>query len=179
MRYIVIMAGGSGTRLWPMSRAEVPKQLIPFINGKSLLEVAFDRFEGMIPVVQRYVCANQRHRKMIVSAIDGLDNQQFLGEPVGRDTLNAAGLSAAVLEKKIPKQSSGYSRRIISSNRSMNSNRSLKKAFHSSKTLLKHSSLSGLHPLLRPLDTVIWSWATRLGTVPERCWNFGKSHRMK
>ena len=49
MRYAMIMAGCSGTRLWPMSRAELPKQLIPFIEGKSLLRLAFDRFEGMIP----------------------------------------------------------------------------------------------------------------------------------
>ena len=44
MRYATVMAGGSGTRLWPMSRAGLPKQLIPFIRGRSLLEIAVDKF---------------------------------------------------------------------------------------------------------------------------------------
>ncbi len=46
MRYALIIAGGSGTRLWPMSRAGSPKQLIPFIQGKSLLEIAFRGWKG-------------------------------------------------------------------------------------------------------------------------------------
>ena len=102
MRYAMIMAGGSGTRLWPMSRQELPKQLIPFIDGRSLLEIAYDRFDGLIPVDHRYVCAGQRHRDAILSAMPSLDGSRFLGEPVGRDTLNAVGFSAAVLAARDP-----------------------------------------------------------------------------
>lgn len=102
MRYAMIMAGGSGTRLWPMSRAELPKQLIPFIDGKSLLRIACDRFEGLIPTQRRYVCAGRQHRDAAFAAIPSLGPAQFLGEPVGRDTLNAVGLAAAVLGAKDP-----------------------------------------------------------------------------
>ena len=101
MRYALIIAGGSGTRLWPMSRASLPKQLIPFINGKSLLQLAFDRLEGLVPAENRYICAGQGHADVICKALC-LPREQFLGEPTGRDTLNAVGYSAAVIAKRDP-----------------------------------------------------------------------------
>src|SRR5262245_48999627 len=102
MRYSLIIAGGSGTRLWPMSRAALPKQLIPFINGKSLLQVALDRLEGLVPAAHRYICAGEGHRAAMVGALTGLPEANFLGEPMGRDTLNAVGLGAAVIARRDP-----------------------------------------------------------------------------
>ncbi len=102
MRYALIIAGGSGTRLWPMSREAVPKQLIPFIEGKSLLEIAYDRLDGLIPADCRYICAGERHAEAIHRAIPGLSPERFIGEPTGRDTLNAVGLGAAVIAKNDP-----------------------------------------------------------------------------
>ena len=85
-----------------MSRAELPKQLIPFIAGRSLLALALDRFEGLIPADRQYVCAGRQHREAVLSAVPALRPAQFLGEPVGRDTLAAVGFPAAVLAKKDP-----------------------------------------------------------------------------
>jgi mannose-1-phosphate guanylyltransferase len=85
-----------------MSRARLPKQLLPLFGGKNLLALAFERFEGMLPAPQRYVCAGEAHREAILAGVPSLTAAQFLGEPVGRDTLNAVGLGAAVLPARDP-----------------------------------------------------------------------------
>lgn len=102
MRYGLILAGGSGTRLWPMSRRDLPKQLIPFVGGRSLLEIAVKRLGRLLPAERIYVCAGERHRAAILKALPGWSEERFLGEPTGRDTLNAAGFSAAVIGRQDP-----------------------------------------------------------------------------
>lgn len=101
-RYAMIMAGGSGTRLWPMSRAAMPKQLVPFIDGRSLLSLAGDRVAPLVPAERLLVCAADAYRGAVLSAVAGLCPDNFLGEPVGRDTLNAVGFTAAVLAARDP-----------------------------------------------------------------------------
>lgn len=96
MRYATVMAGGSGTRLWPMSCAGFPKQLIPFIQGRSLLQVAVDRLEGLVAPERQYICTGEKHRQQINTAMPDFADSQILGEPEGRDTLAAVGLPAVV-----------------------------------------------------------------------------------
>jgi mannose-1-phosphate guanylyltransferase len=98
----MIMAGGSGTRLWPMSRKQLPKQLIPFIRGRSLLQVAVDRLQGLVPQERQYVCAGMAHKDVILGALPQIDDDRYLGEPTGRDTLNAVGFAAAVIGRRDP-----------------------------------------------------------------------------
>lgn len=101
----MIMAGGSGTRLWPMSRKELPKQLVPFIDRgrskpkSSLLEVAADRLKDVVPPQRRFICTNEAYRSIIREKMPHFTDAQILGEPVGRDTVNAVGFAAAVLHK--------------------------------------------------------------------------------
>lgn len=107
MRYALIIAGGSGTRLWPMSTKSLPKQLIPlFSDGagakRSLLRVAMDRLEGLVPNERIYVCAGESTRRAMLDNLPGLDEDRFIGEPMGRDTLNAVGLACSVLKHRDP-----------------------------------------------------------------------------
>lgn len=102
MRYALIIAGGSGTRLWPMSRSSQPKQLLPFIKGRSLLQIARDRLEGLVPAANAYICAGQSHKQAIMENLASLSEEQYIGEPTGRDTLNAVGLAAAVIARRDP-----------------------------------------------------------------------------
>jgi mannose-1-phosphate guanylyltransferase len=108
MRYAMIMAGGAGTRLWPLSRQGRPKQLLRFIRrsgderARSLLELSAGRLEGLIPVGQRYICTAEAYRTAIRADLPEFTDEQILGEPVGRDTVNAVGFAAAVLHRQDP-----------------------------------------------------------------------------
>jgi mannose-1-phosphate guanylyltransferase len=99
MRHAVILAGGSGTRLWPMSRRTMPKQLLPLIRGKSLIELAFARLDGLVPPERRWICAAEEHRSAIRAALPEMHADRYLGEPVGRDTLAALAFSSAVIAR--------------------------------------------------------------------------------
>jgi mannose-1-phosphate guanylyltransferase len=108
MRYAMIMAGGAGTRLWPMSRRGRPKQLLRFIHcpgdpqPRSLLELSAARLEGLIPQEQQYICTAEAYRAPIHEDLPQFPHSRILGEPVGRDTVNAVGFAAAVFQKMDP-----------------------------------------------------------------------------
>lgn len=101
MRHAIILAGGSGTRLWPWSREALPKQLLPLAGGQTLLQLAYERLKEVVPANHRHVCAGESHR-VIIRRILGSAVGQYLGEPMGRDTLNALGFCAAILQRSDP-----------------------------------------------------------------------------
>jgi mannose-1-phosphate guanylyltransferase len=102
MQYGVIMAGGSGTRLWPISRGDKPKQLLRVVHGKSLLQVSYERLRGILPAAQIFVCTASSHGPLVRAELPDLPADNILGEPIGRDTANAIGYTAAVLKKRDP-----------------------------------------------------------------------------
>ena len=102
MRHAVIMAGGSGTRLWPLSRADRPKQLLDVIaeeggGAYSLLAEAFGRLQAVLPTEQIWVCTAARYGDQVRAALPELHADRLVLEPVARDTANAVGLAAALV----------------------------------------------------------------------------------
>jgi mannose-1-phosphate guanylyltransferase len=106
VRHAVIMAGGSGTRLWPLSRAERPKQLLDVLvdddGAHSLLLEAFDRLRTVLPADRIWVCTAARYGDAVRAALPELGADRLILEPVARDTANAVGLAAALVEDVDP-----------------------------------------------------------------------------
>src|SRR5437660_10812035 len=102
MEYAVIMAGGRGTRLWPFSRNDRPKQLLPIIRGKSLLQLSFERLRALLPAGRIFVCTAASHRDKALKDLPELPPDNVLGEREGRDTANAGGFPAIVPLKRGP-----------------------------------------------------------------------------
>ena len=100
MRHAVIMAGGAGLRLWPLSRASRPKQLLKLAQGKSLLRLAYGRVAGLLDAESIYVITGAEHLDLVAEELPELPAANLFGEPVGRDTANAVGLAAAILSHR-------------------------------------------------------------------------------
>jgi mannose-1-phosphate guanylyltransferase len=102
VRYVVIMAGGAGTRLWPLSVAGTPKQLLRLVAGKSLLRLAFERSLASVPAERVLVVTGAGYAAEVAAQLPELPAANILGEPVGRDSLNACAWPAAVLAAADP-----------------------------------------------------------------------------
>ena len=91
--YIIIMAGGIGSRFWPMSRTKLPKQFHDILNrGKTLIQETFDRFASFIPAENIYVVTNERYFDLVKEQLPLLQDDQILLEPVGRNTAPCVAL---------------------------------------------------------------------------------------
>jgi len=89
----VILCGGSGTRLWPLSRKSLPKQFVPLIGGKSLLQLTLERVRPLSPRLM--IVTAEAHRFMVADALHSSPGAaQVILEPVGRNTAAAMALAA-------------------------------------------------------------------------------------
>lgn len=85
--YVVIMAGGIGSRFWPMSRTNFPKQFLDILNiGKTLIQTTFDRFLSFIPLENIYVVTSEEYVNIVKKQLPQLPLQNILAEPSRKNT---------------------------------------------------------------------------------------------
>ncbi|XZE53221.1 mannose-1-phosphate guanylyltransferase [Planctomycetaceae bacterium SH139] len=102
MLHAVIMAGGSGTRFWPASRQQTPKQLLRLVGDRSMIQSTADRLTGLVPPENQLVVTNQRLVSAIRQQLPELPPEQVVGEPCKRDTAPCIGLAAGLLAARDP-----------------------------------------------------------------------------
>lgn len=101
--YIIIMAGGIGSRFWPMSRAPFPKQFHDILGrGKTLIQETFDRFSAFVPAENIYVVTNDRYYDLVKEQIPVMTDDQILLEPVGRNTAPCVAYACYKIRSKNP-----------------------------------------------------------------------------
>ena len=88
------MAGGSGTRLWPLSRPERPKQFLPLINGKSLLQTSIARISRILPSERILIIGDKKHAQILSEQTPEIPRENIILEPWGRDTAGCIGYGA-------------------------------------------------------------------------------------
>jgi len=96
------MAGGAGTRFWPLSRAATPKQLLRLVGEQTMIQQTVSRLEGLVPSERLLIVTNQRLVQPMAEQLPQLDADRILGEPCKRDTAPCVGLAALLVSRNDP-----------------------------------------------------------------------------
>ncbi|MCF7845822.1 MAG: NTP transferase domain-containing protein [Candidatus Peribacteraceae bacterium] len=99
---ILVLAGGVGTRLWPMSRKRLPKQFQKLVDQKTLFELAVARARKLAPPRNIFVATNREFSKIVKAQAPMIPTKNIIAEPAFRDTATCLGFAAAILEKRNP-----------------------------------------------------------------------------
>ena len=94
----VILSGGSGTRLWPLSRQQYPKQFLSLLGNNSMFQETLLRLKGVNNLSDPVVVCNDNHRFLVAEQLNqiGINNAAIILEPVGRNT--APAITAALMQ---------------------------------------------------------------------------------
>jgi mannose-1-phosphate guanylyltransferase/mannose-6-phosphate isomerase len=105
----LILSGGSGTRLWPLSRELYPKQLLPLLGERTMLQETVTRVIGLPELAAPIVVCNESHRFMVAEQLreHGMPPQAIILEPVGRNTAPAVAVAALVAIDRARKSKGG------------------------------------------------------------------------
>ncbi len=98
--YALIMAGGGGTRLWPLSRKGRPKQMLPLVGERTMFQMALDRLEPLLPAERILVVTGRDQVAQLQADAPQLPAENFIVEPFGQNTAPAVGLAAAHVQQR-------------------------------------------------------------------------------
>lgn len=99
----LIMAGGEGTRFWPLSRADRPKQFLNLADEKkTMLQITVDRISEIVEADKIFVATNVRYKKSIMEQLPAIPEENIIIEPYKRNTAPSIGLSSMYIDKKYP-----------------------------------------------------------------------------
>lgn len=102
--YCVIMAGGIGSRFWPYSRKDKPKQFLDFFGmGRTLLQQTFDRYSKIVPEENIFIATNIQYEELVKEQLPQLNQNQILPEPARRNTAPCVAWASAHIQKMNPK----------------------------------------------------------------------------
>ena len=100
--YICLLAGGTGTRLWPRSRKQTPKQFVPILSRRTLFQETIARAEKIVPPERIFVAANKDYIDDVRRQSPQIPRKNIIGEPQKKNTAMAMGTAAAYIHKRNP-----------------------------------------------------------------------------
>lgn len=100
--YALIMAGGGGTRLWPLSRKNRPKQMLALVEDRTMFQISFDRLAPLITLDRTYIVAGQDQIAQLQADAPDIPPENFIAEPFGQNTGPAVGLAVLHIQHRDP-----------------------------------------------------------------------------
>nr|MBA3947031.1 NTP transferase domain-containing protein [Herpetosiphonaceae bacterium] len=100
--YALIMAGGSGSRLWPRSRSRQPKQFLPLLSEQTMVQDTAARVQGLIPPERLVIATGQDYVDLAAAQLPAVPREQIIGEPGGRGSAAGIGLGALLIKRQDP-----------------------------------------------------------------------------
>lgn len=100
--YALIMAGGGGTRLWPLSRKDRPKQMLPLVEDQTMFRISVERLDPLIPPERIFIVTGQNQVDQLKADAPNIPAENFIVEPFGQNTGPAVGLAVLHIQQREP-----------------------------------------------------------------------------